>query len=511
MKKDKISIIVSAYNSEKYIEKCITSILNQTYSNIELLIVDDASSDNTFKIIQKFEKKDHRIRSFANKKNQGAASSRNLALKEASGTYIGFIDSDDYIPSNYYETLLSAIEKNQSDIAVCDIEIVYEDGQESIRSTCGNLENQKESFIDNGLAASPCNKLYKREILKNSSFPVGYINEDIAFVIPLLVHYKLSYSNEVCYYYFQHSSSVQNTKITEKKFDVFKTTNLALEQIQDDKDYEAYRDIILFQQIILFFAYILVKEESIIKRAKWFKKFRQESSIYHLLQTKHYQKFIQEQGRKHQIYYQTLFTLNTYHLSLLASLVVSIHDKIAKKVFKNVIRKDISIDDLVLLAKKQKNLKAEDFTISVVIPNYNYEKFLIQRIYSILSQTVKIKKLIILDDCSKDESRKLIDKIVKNISPYIKVEKLYNTQNSGSAFKQWEKGFMKAQSDYVWIAEADDYCDCTFLEHVVKPIRKNKNIYLSYCDTAFINTDGKILLRTITPEIDIQKTKHWNH
>ncbi len=131
------------------------------------------------------------------------------------------------------------------------------------------------------------------------------------------------------------------------------------------------------------------------------------------------------------------------------------------------------------------------------------------RIYSILAQTEKIHELIILDDCSKDNSRKLIDNIVEKISPYIKVQKIYNEENSGCAFKQWKKGFALATGDYVWIAEADDCCDKTLLKNIVKPIKQDKNIYISYADTAFINAWDKIILPTIKPEIDIRKTNHW--
>src|SRR5690606_8575004 len=114
-------------------------------------------------------------------------------------------------------------------------------------------------------------------------------------------------------------------------------------------------------------------------------------------------------------------------------------------------------DNLISEAKRQGKMKKNDFTISVVVPNYNYERFMLQRLYSILYQTVKINELIILDDCSKDNSRELIDELYIKLKPYIDIKIIYNETNSGSAFKQWEKGFEVAESDYIWIAEADDY------------------------------------------------------
>ena len=168
------------------------------------------------------------------------------------------------------------------------------------------------------------------------------------------------------------------------------------------------------------------------------------------------------------------------------------------------------MNDLIKLAIKQSKMKNNKKTISVVVPNYNYEQYLSERLYSILYQQVKIDEVIILDDCSKDNSRKLIDKIVKNLKKYINIRSVYNEENSGSAFKQWEKGFSLAKSDYVWIAEADDYCDKRTLKNMLKPILKNDDIVISYVDTAFMDKDGKIFLKTIKPEIDIMKTGHWN-
>ena len=187
------------------------------------------------------------------------------------------------------------------------------------------------------------------------------------------------------------------------------------------------------------------------------------------------------------------------------------YDFLRKILVKKVIPEDINMDDLIRLSKIQKNLKNKEYSISVVIPNYNYEKFLMQRLYSVLIQNVKISEIIILDDMSTDNSREIIDEIYNNLKNYINIKTVYNEKNSGSAFKQWEKGFNLASSDYVWIAEADDYCDKDFLKSVTKPIDKNKNIVISYADTAFIDSDGNIILKSIKPEIDIMKTGHWDH
>ena len=181
-----------------------------------------------------------------------------------------------------------------------------------------------------------------------------------------------------------------------------------------------------------------------------------------------------------------------------------------RSVTHQITKSDVTLDDLIMEAKKQQKRKPSNFTISVVVPNYNYEKFLYQRIYSILYQKVKIEELIILDDCSKDHSREMIDELCEVLSPYINIRKIYNEVNSGTPFKQWQKGFLESKGDYVWIAEADDYCDSNFLKELVNVFKDRDNVVLAYTDTAFIDADGRMILRSIIPEIDVENTGHWD-
>ena len=149
--------------------------------------------------------------------------------------------------------------------------------------------------------------------------------------------------------------------------------------------------------------------------------------------------------------------------------------------------------------------------VSVIIPNYNYEKYIIERIDSILFQTYPIYELIILDDCSSDDSRKLIKNICNELQDIINIRYVFNEKNSGSAFKQWEKSFLEAKGDYVWVCEADDYCSKEFLANIIKPIIADDSVVISYSDTAFINKQGDIIMRSIKPEIDLLKTSHWDN
>ena len=506
----KISVIVPVYKVEKYIEKCLDSLVNQTYKNLEIVVVNDCSPDNSEEIIKKFQKKYKNIVYVKNDKNSGLSFSRNNGIKHSTGEYLGFVDSDDYVSLDFYESLMNSIEKEKADIAVCDINLVDEETGSIFRSKCGTKDNDRKAIIDNGLAASVANKLFKREALLYE-FAVGKVNEDLAVTLPSVIKAKkVVYNPSVCYFYIQRNTSIQNSSISFKRFDIFYGVEETLKRIKEVKDYKEYQDIIVFQQLLFLFLYVFTKEKKFFKRWKFFRKYHSLIKKYDMPHNKCLDKFIKETGKRHRAYYKVLLFCEFHGLCLAANTLILVYDILRLFFYHKTIRDNIDMDLLVKEAKRQSKMKKAPISISVIVPNYNYDRFMYQRIYSILYQKVKIKELLILDDCSKDDSRTTIDKIVKELSPYIDIKKIYNDTNSGSAFKQWEKGFKLAKGDYVWIAEADDYCTNKLLKSIVKPILKDKDIMISYADTAFIEADGKIQLRTIVPEIDIRKTGHWN-
>ncbi len=509
MEKEKISVIVSVYNTEKYVKKCIESILNQTYENLELILVEDKSTDNSLEILKEYENHP-KVLLIENEENKGLSYSRNIGLKKSTGKYVGYIDSDDYIEKDYYENLIKAIKMEQAEIAVCDMKLYYEDTK-TFQITRGCNGKEKIDFIDNGLAASACNKLFKREIMEQYPFAEGKVNEDIAVVIPALVKAKkIAYVPDVFYYYVQRDNSIQNSHFSEKRFDIFAGVDSTLKRIEKEEDYELYKDAIVFNQLISLFLYVFPKIENTKERKKYLKKFNELSQKYNIRQNRFYWRFLSTTNKKSQIYYRLLFKFEcTGHYNF-ANATISF-----LKFFQNHIKKKIipPIDEKLLVkeAKKNRRRKENDFKISVVIPNYNYERFLEERLYSVLNQKVKIFEILLLDDCSTDNSREKIDHLVEVLEEYINIKKVYNKENSGSAFKQWKKGFEMSKGDYVWIAEADDYCDKDLLKTLVKPLKKEDNIRISYCDTAYIDGVGKKILKSIKSEIDIMKTGHWDH
>lgn len=512
MKNNKLSIIVPVYNTGKYLEKCINSLINQTYKNIEIVIVEDCSTDNSKTIIKKFENRKN-IKIIYNKKNSGLSYSRNIGILKSTGEYVGFIDSDDYVDLDYYEKIMNKIQKEKADLAICDVKIVYENTNEVLISKgCENNDLSVVNIINNGLAASACNKVFKRSLISQYQFSEGKVNEDIAVVIPAICNAKkITYIEECYYYYIQHNGSIQNSSFSEKRFDIVYGIDLTLSRIKNCKQYDEIEDALVFNQIITLFMYVLPKENNFIKRLKFIKKYVKLTKKYEPRKNHYFWNFLAQCGTKHRIYYKLMFKFAYSNLFLLTNLLISAYKILIKlKQNNSVIKENILIDDLVNLAKKQKKMQNNKIKISVVIPNYNYERFLFQRLYSILNQNYKLYEIIILDDKSSDNSVDLINSLEKKLNKYVNIKVLINETNSGSAFKQWQKGFEMAKGDYVWIAEADDYCDKHLISNLVKPILKNQNIIISYSDTAFINTKGNIILKTIKPEIDIQNTKHWN-
>lgn len=507
----KISVIVAVYNTEKYLDRCIESLLNQTYKNMELVIVEDCSTDSSRKLLKKY-KENKNIKVFYNRENRGLSYSRNYGLKKSTGDFIGYIDSDDYVEPDYYEKLMSSIKDNKSDIAICDIKLVDEQTNKIQRCKCYANDFDVYSVVNNGFAASACNKLFKRKNIEKYPFAEGKVNEDIAVVIPTVIQAKkISYA-DTCYFYVQRGGSIQNSKFSDKRFDIFDGVKTTLERIKKEQDYEFYKNAIVYNQLILLLMFAIPKERNFIKRYKFLKKFNELSKDYKITKNTNYLEYLENSKRINQIYYKNLVSLNEKKMILLDNVWISFY-KILRflkhKKNKKLIPK-IDIQCIEKAAKKQKKLAEQGIKISVVVPNYNYSNYLYQRVYSILNQNYKIHELIILDDASKDNSLFYIKQIEQKISEFVNVKVAVNDINSGNAFSQWQKGINLATGDYVWVAEADDYAKKNFLNEVVSPLKKNNNIVISYADTGFIDSNGYITKNSLVDQIDILKTNHWN-
>ena len=236
----KVSIIVPCYNDEKYIERCLNSLINQEYSNIEILCIDDGSKDNTKKIIKNFLEKDSRIKYFY-KENGGLSSARNYGLKYIDGYYCCFIDSDDYVDSTYVSKLVNSIEKNNAYIAVCEFYRVY--GKHTTH------KEMKRKDIENFIVPAAWNKLYISKYFKDITFPEGLWYEDLA-TIPkyIMMHNKVSIVNESLYFYIQNPKSIMHTS-DNRIFQIYDSIAIIERFAVDNNIYNEYQKNLEFANI----------------------------------------------------------------------------------------------------------------------------------------------------------------------------------------------------------------------------------------------------------------------
>lgn len=228
-----ISVIIPIYNVEKYLHKCIDSIINQSYRNLEIILVDDGSPDNCGKICDEYVKKDYRIK-VIHKENGGLSDARNSGMKISKGDYIAFVDSDDWLDCDLYEKIIKKSD-NSDDIIIFGLRYI---GFDSDIEYCSNLENSRFEINDENIMpllklvktsmlGYAWNKLYKKEIIKNTKFDDIRLREDICFNFKILKYAKYIRCVNICgYNYLQqpnsilHKSSIKNLKDINKVYNV---------------------------------------------------------------------------------------------------------------------------------------------------------------------------------------------------------------------------------------------------------------------------------------------------
>lgn len=211
---DLVSIIVPVYNVEKYLEKCMKSILNQTYSNLDIIVVDDGSSDNCPRLCEKIKLLDNRIKVF-HKANGGVADARNFGLSKAIGQWVCFIDSDDYLKPTYIETMIRLAYKYKTDIVCCGYQFANEEGTAIVgecelqKEKCLSREDALFELICDRIRSYPWNKLFKRKLWNGELWSTAYkVYEDNATVYKIFAKAKkIVISDSKEYFYVQRSNS----------------------------------------------------------------------------------------------------------------------------------------------------------------------------------------------------------------------------------------------------------------------------------------------------------------
>ena len=261
----KISIVIPVYNAEQYVERCLKSVCGQTYTNIEVVVVDDGSTDKSGDLCDQIAKRDPRVRVY-HTKNGGPSAARNTALNHISGEYLTFVDADDYISEQFLEIMYQACVEEQAEISICEYIRVttdhYEFQTDKKKNTC--ISGREAVKLQFTACAEKMivswGKLYKREFWENLSYPEGRVNEDIS------TSYQVQYAaqrvamvDQVLYAYVQSEHSIMREEFSIKRLDV-------LYAYKERYDYFITRDSRLADMSLRSYYNRLVRAYCLVKR-----------------------------------------------------------------------------------------------------------------------------------------------------------------------------------------------------------------------------------------------------
>lgn len=235
---EKVSVIVPVYNVEEYLEECLNSIVNQSFKNLEIIVVNDGSTDNSYNIIRNFSEKYKNIK-VINQENSGLSEARNSGIKVATGKYIMFVDSDDFLNLDMIEKMYDKAEENKCSLIICDLMLYWSKYKQKVYNNIKEDEKKRytskelyEIFLSNKMNCQVMNKLYRKDIweINNLFFEKGAYYEDIIPTFKVLDFYKEAmFINEPLYMYRMREGSITHSASNKKVFDLVNAINKAKE------------------------------------------------------------------------------------------------------------------------------------------------------------------------------------------------------------------------------------------------------------------------------------------
>lgn len=268
----KVSVIVPVYNVENYLPKCLDSLLSQTLQNIEVVVVDDGSTDRSAEIIRQYsEKYPAKIKAFT-KENGGLSDARNFGIERACGDFFGFVDSDDYVSETMFEEMLSLAERHDAEMVICNIQKVDEHG--SITQKLTQIPNMPEKIdlesnfsVFSDLSYFACNKLFRKELFAKKRFKKGVHFEDIQLIPRLLLECKtLAQTQKFHYQYLERTDSITKTH-NERGLDILKAVEDVEEAFESSCYFSKKKELLGFQVLQGVYSYLaylaFVKNETL--------------------------------------------------------------------------------------------------------------------------------------------------------------------------------------------------------------------------------------------------------
>lgn len=285
----KISVIVPVYNVENYLEKCLNSLVNQTLQEIEILVVNDGSKDNSQRIIDEFQERfPEKIKAFS-KENGGLSDARNFGIDRAIGEFLAFVDSDDYVSENMMEEMYNLAIKNQAELVICNLQKVDENGNVTQKLTqipnfSEKIELEKNFSVFSDLSYFACNKIFKRALFEGKRFQKGMHFEDIELIPQILLQCKTLAKTDAFYYqYLERSNSISKSH-TERGLDILKAVENVEKAFKNSIFSSKQKELKGFQileGVYTFLAYLaFVKDDEVFDKMNLqLKKFIKERDI----------------------------------------------------------------------------------------------------------------------------------------------------------------------------------------------------------------------------------------
>lgn len=224
-----IDVIIPVYNVEKYIERCVKSLLNQSYSDYRIILIDDDSSDSSGEICDRLAKENEKVISY-HLENEGVAVARNFGIEKSTAEIVTFVDSDDFVHRDYLKRLLNAMEKAEADMIISgltdvwDNSVINEPADDEVVEVPELGEVIRRVFAQETIDVSPCAKLYKRSLFENIRYPEGEIYEDMKVIIKLLeAADKVAVTSYSGYYYYQREGSIMHGEMSDDRITLMET------------------------------------------------------------------------------------------------------------------------------------------------------------------------------------------------------------------------------------------------------------------------------------------------
>ena len=493
----KISVIIPVYNGEKYLAKCLESILKQTLKDIQIICINDGSIDNTLSILNKYALKDKRIE-IVSSENKGQGSARNIGLTKVKGEYVFFVDADDWISKNALELLYNKAKTTDNDIIFFQMINYMNNSNNFVETDLYNHECFIKNFKDENvifncndtknflfeIPVCPVSKLYKKEFLdlNNLKFPEGINFEDnVFFYNAFFKCEKAGFLKEHLYFRRRHDGSVTQT-LDESKFDIIKATNKVLDMFIELDQYELYKKDLInhtFSMILEWFnkSPLELKDEfyNLIKRD--FKGFNELKLD-----------FQDNLNEDYSLIYD-ISDSNNYYLDFLSEYTLLTTEY---EIYDNGLVYSKDSEEY----KEYKSNLSNNYKISVIIPIYNNEKFIHRTLMSIENQSFGLENIEVLmvNDASEDNTNEVINDYANKYDGF---KAIHIKKRTGSPGTPRNIGLLEASSDYVIFLDHDDLFEITALETLYNSISKED------CDFVYgtyVSVDGGSPTKIIYPK-----------